>query len=93
MRVALTKDISTNGICLISPFEIVDSQVVIGMFVEEMEVQEPLFFLVDVCMCKPFAAGYWQVGVLARELLNTNFRRQIKTMAPEGINLLKPEAT
>jgi hypothetical protein len=91
MKVALTKDISTNGICLISPFEVVDKQIVVGMFVRKMDLEEPLFFLVDVCSSFRFAEGFWQVGVKARELLNTNFNRPMKEMIPMGIRLLSTE--
>lgn len=90
LNVAFTKDISSNGICLICPFEILDDQVVIGVYVKEMGVEEPLFFLFDVVRCVPFAAGYWQIGGNAQEMLNTNFRKQMKKMGPLAKELLTP---
>lgn len=91
LNIALTKDISSCGICLICPFEILDKEVVIGVYVTQMGVEEPLFFLFEVVRCVPFAAGFWQVGGLAKEMLNTNFRRQMKEMGPRAIKLLTPD--
>ena len=90
MNVVFTKDISTNGICLICPFEIPDKEVVIGVYVEEMGVDEPLFFLFEIVRCVPFATGYWQIGGHAKEMLNTNFRKQMKQMGPQAKQLLVP---
>jgi len=90
LQVALTKDISPNGICLICPFEVIESEIVIGFYVRDAGAKEPLFFQGDVVRSFPFAAGFWQVGVRAEQLLNTNFRRQMKEMVPRAMSLLVP---
>lgn len=93
MQVALTKDVSTYGVCLITPIEITNNEIVVGFQIEEFELEEPLFFLGSVRKVSRFATGFWQIGVEITELLNSRFERRIKKMSPTAIELLSPIAT
>lgn len=94
MRVAMTRDISQNGACLITTFDIAATEMVLGIYVKQVVDNEALFFLGTRTLIRPIAEGYWQVGLKITELLNPNFPRQMKTMIPKAMQLLTPpEAT
>jgi hypothetical protein len=90
VRVGITKDISDHGLCIICPFTIDQPEAVVGIYVPQTKVKEPLFFRVDVTMVRSFARGYWQIGMRAVALLNTTHRRQLKSLIPLALDLLAP---
>jgi hypothetical protein len=80
LTVAMTKDLSEQGIGLIRDAPMTTEEVVIGFWLEVDDAAEPSYFRATTQSNQRLGGGYWLVGVALEEYMNRDHREQLKAL-------------
>ena len=88
---AITKDISDQGLSLILTHPLGADQMIIAFWLRAAELEEPWCFRVRQRSEWPLGGGFWQIGFELREYMNREWREKLKALRPVAAGLLPPE--
>ena len=80
LTVAITRDLSDQGVGLIRNEPLTAEEVVVGFWLEGDNMDEPWYFRASVQSSQRIGGGYWLVGVLLEEFMNKNHRPRLEPL-------------
>ena len=88
---ALTKDVSDQGLCVITPQPFRCEQAVVGFWLPHVQDYSPWFFRGLVRPNVPIGGGFWALGLEAVELLTVSRGSELARLLPLVTKLLPPK--
>jgi hypothetical protein len=88
--VAITKDISDQGVGLIMSAPFAATDVVVGFLDQESATNETWFFRGQAQRNVAIGGGFWLLGIRLTELMNEDWRDQLAPLIPLAENLRAP---
>jgi hypothetical protein len=80
--IAITKDISDQGVGLIMSAPYRASDVVVGVFDPDLATQDPWFFRGRAQSNVAIGGGFWLLGIRLTEFMNDDWRVQLAPLFP-----------
>lgn len=86
----LTGDLSDRGARLILMRRLHVEQVVLGYWIDSVDMPEPWFFLAEARRCHPAGGGFWNLGVEFTQLASDAYREELMPLKEQVAQLLPP---
>ncbi|KAA5543254.1 hypothetical protein FYK55_13340 [Roseiconus nitratireducens] len=91
MTICLTSDLSDRGVRVILNQPLRHEQVVLGYWLQSVEMVEPWYFLGDVRHIQRLGGGYWAIGTQLIEFANKRYGRKLSELNHTAAQLLPPK--
>ncbi|MFW6170708.1 MAG: hypothetical protein ACODAD_09480 [Planctomycetota bacterium] len=91
--VAITKDISDQGLSVILRHALDGDQMIIGFWLPAADMEEPWYFRAKRTSACPLGCGFWQIGFELQEYMTQQYREKLAELQPAARQLLPPAKT
>ena len=88
--ICLTCDMSDRGARLMLNQPIDVEEIVLGYWIQDVDMPEPWFFLADVRRCQPAGGGFWSLGVELTYPAHDRYRDRLVDLKKLAAHLIPP---